>query len=49
MTIEEVRELPVSRDLKTQEDTIRQIFQGDSAFKLRHITSRNGENRYLIA
>lgn len=49
MTIEEVRELPVSRDLKTQEETIRQIFQGDSAFKLRHITSRNGENRYLIA
>lgn len=49
MTNDEIRKIVLNENLAVNETIMNRIFDKDSVFNLRHIVSRNGENRYFIA
>ena len=49
MTNAEIQKLAPCRTLAENEALMNRIFEKDSVFNLRYVSSRNGENRYFIA
>ena len=49
MTNAEIQSMAPGTTLSENETLLKRIFDKDSVFNLRYVTSRNGENRYFIA